>query len=87
MIMFTRDSIEEALKANVAEVRFTKSDGTERIMKCTLREDLVTVYQKKTDRVKEKNLDIVPVFDVEKNEWRSFRVDSVQSISVWGGQE
>ncbi|MDC3266381.1 SH3 beta-barrel fold-containing protein [bacterium] len=85
--MFTRDKIEEALRANVAEVRFTKSDGTERIMKCTLREDLVTVYQKKTDRVKEKNLDVVPVFDVEKNEWRSFRVDSVQSISVWGGQE
>lgn len=85
--MFTRDKIEEALKANVAEVRFTKSDGTERIMKCTLREDLVTAYQKKTDRVKEKNLDVVPVFDVEKNEWRSFRVDSVQSISIWGGQE
>jgi hypothetical protein len=77
----------EFLKANVAEVRFTKSDGTERIMKCTLKEDLVVAYNKKTDRTKEANNDIVPVFDVEKNEWRSFRVDSVQSISLWGGQE
>ena len=85
--MFTKNNIMEFLKANVAEVRFTKSDGTERIMKCTLKEDLVVAYNKKTDRTKEANNDIVPVFDVEKNEWRSFRVDSVQSISLWGGQE
>ena len=85
--MFTKDKIEEALRANVAEVKFTKSDGTERIMKCTLREDLIVPYVKKTDRVKEANTDIVPVFDVEKNEWRSFKVDAVQSISLWGGQE
>ena len=85
--MFTKEKIMEFLKANVAEVRFTKSDGTERLMKCTLKEDLVVAYNKKTDRTKEANNDIVPVFDVEKNEWRSFRVDSVQSISLWGGQE
>lgn len=85
--MFTKDNIMEFLKANVAEVRFTKSDGTERIMKCTLREDLVVPYVKKTDRVKGANTDVVPVFDVEKNEWRSFKVDAVQSISLWGGQE
>lgn len=85
--MFTRENIEESLRANVAEVRFTKSDGTERVMKCTLREDLVIPYEKKTDRVKDKNLDVVPVFDVEKNEWRSFRVDSVKSVSIWGDQE
>ena len=85
--MFTRDKIEEALRANVAEVKFTKSDGTERIMKCTLREDLIVPYVKKTDRVKEANTDVVPVFDVEKNEWRSFKVDAVQSISLWGSQE
>ena len=85
--MFTKNNIMEFLKANVAEVRFTKSDGTERIMKCTLKEDLVVAYNKKTDRTKEANNDIVPVFDVEKNEWRSFRVDSVQSISLWGDQE
>ena len=85
--MFTREKIEESLRANVAEVTFTKSDGTERIMKCTLREDLVIPYEKKTDRVKDVNLDVVPVFDVEKNEWRSFRVDSVKSVSIWGDQE
>lgn len=85
--MFTKENIMEFLRANVAEVRFTKSDGTIRHMKCTLREDLVVPYVKKTDRVKEANTDVVPVFDVEKNEWRSFKVDSVQSISLYGDQE
>ena len=85
--MFTKEKIMEFLKANVAEVTFTKSDGTERLMKCALKEDVVIPYSKKTDRTKEVNNDIVPVFDVEKNEWRSFRVDSVQSISLWGDQE
>jgi hypothetical protein len=56
-------------------------------MKCTLKEDLVVHYEKKTDRKKEANTEIVPVFDLEKNEWRSFKVDSVLSISIWGGQE
>jgi len=56
-------------------------------MKCTLREDLVVRHVKKTDRVKEVNPDIVPVFDVEKNEWRSFRVNTVKSVSIWGDQE
>ena len=86
-MMFTKANIIESLKANVAEVRFTKSDGTVRLMKCTLREDLIVPYVKKTDRVKEANTDVVPVFDVEKNEWRSFKVDSVLSISLQGGQE
>ena len=52
-----------------------------------LREDLVVSYVKKTERVKVANTDVVPVFDVEKNEWRSFKVDAVQSISLWGDQE
>lgn len=85
--MFTRDNIEQILRANVAEVKFTKSDGTERVMTCTLREDQIIPYVKKTDGVKDKNLDVVPVFDLDKNQWRSFRVDSVKSISSFGEPE
>ena len=74
------------LKQGTVEVNFTKSDGTERTMKCTLKEDVVVPYSKKTDRTKETNNDIIPVFDVEKNEWRSFRVDSINTISPLDGQ-
>ncbi len=28
------------------------------------------------------NPDVVPVVDMDKNQWRSFRVDSVQSFEV-----
>lgn len=60
---------------------FTKSDGTERMMNCTLQESAIQVYEKKTDRVRKKSEDTISVWDLEKNDWRSFRVDSIKSFS------
>lgn len=59
---------------------FTKSDGTEREMRCTLREDLIQSTEKKTERTKKENADVMSVWDLEKSGWRSFRLDSVKSI-------
>lgn len=59
---------------------FTKSDGTEREMLCTLREDLIQSKEKKTERTKKENADVMSVWDLEKSGWRSFRLDSVKSI-------
>ena len=59
---------------------FTKSDGTEREMRCTLREDLIQSTEKKTERSKKENTDVMSVWDLEKSAWRSFRLDSVKSI-------
>lgn len=61
-------------------VTFTKSDGTEREMLCTLREDLIQSTEKKTERTKKENADVMSVWDLEKSGWRSFRLDSVKSI-------
>lgn len=83
----TRDEILLILEQGPAEVRFIKSDGTIREMKCTTKSDLITFYEKKTDRVKAINLEIIPVFDLEKNEWRSFKVDQVLSVSFVGTSE
>lgn len=68
------------LKCSDIEITFTKKDGTERLMKCTLKEDVVVPYEKKTDKVKEKNSDTLSVWDVEKNAWRSFRWDSIKNV-------
>lgn len=62
------------------KVTFTKSDGTEREMRCTLREDLIQSTEKKTERSKKENTDVMSVWDLEKSAWRSFRLDSVKSI-------
>lgn len=63
-------------------VTFTKTDGTERTMRCTLKEDKVVPYEKKTDRVRAENLDVIRVWDLDKNEWRGFRVDSIREVDV-----
>lgn len=63
-----------------ARVTFTKSDGTERQMKCTLKEEFIQQYEKKTDRVRKENEDVLSVWDLDNNGWRSFRVDSIKNI-------
>lgn len=61
-------------------VTFLKKDGSERTMLCTLQEDKVVYGEKKTDRTKTVNHDTLPVFDMNKNEWRSFRLDHVTRV-------
>ena len=64
------------LKFGPVTIYFTKKDGTERKMDCTLKEENIVQYEKKTERVKTLNEETCPVFDLEKNEWRSFRYDA-----------
>lgn len=76
-----RNFIKQQLWSGVVDIEFIKKDGTVRNMQCTLKSDLVKDYEKKTDKVKEVSTDVCPVFDIDKQEWRSFRYDSVKSIS------
>ncbi len=76
-----REWIKGLLKTtDEVKITFTKVDGTERVMLCTLKEDKVVPYEKKTDRVREENPDVLRVWDLEKNEWRGFRLDSIRSV-------
>ena len=68
------------LKYGPVTVYFTKKDGTERKMDCTLKEENIVQYEKKTERVKTLNEETCPVFDLEKNEWRSFRYDAITKV-------
>ena len=77
-----REFLIEQLKQGEVEVTFTKSDGTERVMKCTLKEGVVVPYEKKTERVKKHNDDILAVWDLEIDEWRSFKLSSIIAVSA-----
>lgn len=77
MIM-SKETIKKTLEEYVVSVTFNKQDGSERVMLCTLKPDLVQEYIKKTDKTREQNEDVCPVFDLEKQEWRSFRYDSIK---------
>jgi WYL_2, Sm-like SH3 beta-barrel fold len=69
------------LRKGPVEIVFTKKDGTERTMKCTLQEGVVVPHEKTTERVKESNPNIVAVWDLEKSAWRSFKLDSILSYT------
>ena len=64
-------------------VTFTKKDGTERAMLCTLVEGRIPTDKiPKTEGTESttSNGSAVRVFDSEKAEWRSFRWDSVTKV-------
>lgn len=76
-----RDTFNDLLKRKIVQIKFKKKDGTERVMKCTLREDVVPVYEKKTERVKKTNDGVLAVWDLEKDSFRSFKLESL--IDYW----
>ena len=80
-----RDWLTDLLYTNEVNLTFTKKDGSERRMLATLIESKVAKYEKKTDRTKEVNEEVVAVFDLEKKEWRSFRLDSLKKIEFFLG--
>jgi len=65
------------LKSKVVVVTFKKKDGSDRVMNASLRSDLIVPYEKKTERVLNRNDEVQSVFDVDLQEWRSFRWDSL----------
>ena len=76
----SKENINALLKETVIAVKFKKTDGTERLMKCTLLSQYITPHENKTGREKKINEDVVSVWDVEKEGWRSFRYDSVIAV-------
>ena len=66
-------------------VNFEKKDGSEREMLCTLNEGLIPMDKKpKTVSDPSTIKSTLPVFDINKREWRSFRWESVKTITVNG---
>ena len=81
---FIREEVVAGLKSAVAMVTFEKADGTERTMRCTLVESFLPKANKKSvKKAKEKNDEVISAFDLDKGEWRSFRLDSVKDITYF----
>lgn len=70
------------LEDGIVKVTFEKVDGSIREMSCSLRKEHVVTYEKKTDKTKPKNDDILPVFDIDKQQWRSFKWDNIKSFEA-----
>jgi len=76
----SREDISLLARNNIIRVVFTKADGSERVMKCTL----IDQYIPKTEETgtKKINEEVLPVWDLDVNAWRSFRIDSIKEVSV-----
>ena len=80
------DKFTEWLKGMLAVsegvVTFTKSDGTERVMKCTLVPDQLPKVEIKEDaKPRKESTTSMRVFDLEKSEWRSFTIKKVKQVN------
>lgn len=77
------DFLKNTLKERILEVTFTKKDGTERVMKCTLRPDLLPAQTDLEEQVQSRksNPDVLVVWDLEAKGWRSFRHDSIMMFT------
>lgn len=82
--MTKRDTLVEGLRKDVLTINFTKVNGEERVMNCTLNETLLPEAIT-SDSEKKENLDVIAVWDTDKDAWRSFRVDSVNYIKIVEG--
>ena len=75
-----REWLRGLLLEQEATILFTKKDGTERKIRCTLAESKIPNEKLPKNSGKSKSDDALAVFDVEKQDWRSFRWDSVTRI-------
>lgn len=75
----TYDQIVNILRENTVNLSFTKvKDGGVRKMKATLNSELIPSEKRpKTEGSETKNESVVKVFDLDLNEWRSFRPDTL----------
>lgn len=77
----TLQLLREALHTHVVQVHFIKTDGSMRIMQATLRESDLPP-QTETTNPRASSPQVCKVWDLDKQAWRSFRTDHVQSWQI-----
>lgn len=79
---WNREELLKALHENICIVTFTKKNGEERVMSCTLNEEFLPEQIDLEEAIQKKkpNPDVVAVLDTDIGEWRSFRWDSLKDF-------
>ena len=87
-LQITKEELVEKLQTESVSVTFTKADGSERTMLCTkMISKIPETQHPKTDKVVKLDengnvieTDLVTVYDLEKEGWRSFNFSKVKAI-------
>lgn len=77
--MFSREELVNLLRGHEVTVTFTKVNGDKRVMKCTLMPQILPDLKGSNHK---RNEEVLPVWDLEKQAWRSFRLDSLEKVEV-----
>lgn len=77
-----RENMIEKLRESICNVEFTKVNGDTRIMKCTLLAEAIPEDQRPRISA-EYSPEVIRAFDINKQEWRSFKVDNVVTFTQY----
>ena len=84
-MIYTKEELTNILKTKVISIKFTKSDGSIRDMKCTLLAEHIKppIDNSKESRIYTKSLneDRLVVWDIEKENFRSFNISSIIEVN------
>lgn len=80
--LYERDDLLRSLRSTVMKITFTKDNGQQRVMRCTLIPLIIEQAGSSFNPVADKrfhntNPDVLAVWDMDVNDWRAFRVSSV----------
>lgn len=92
-MIYTKSELSKLLAEGVYKVTFVKADGSKREMKCTLLPEVLKPYIEEAEKRKAQlleegkivaqrpeNPNVLSVIDMDKNAWRSFKLDTILSV-------
>lgn len=81
---FDKEEVKILLRENKCSITFEKVNGETRKMLCTLDSSLIPKedIEAGEKRTKVENLEVLPVYDLESNGWRSFRWNSLKEFEL-----
>ena len=77
-----QEILKDQLRNENLFVTFTKKDGQERKMLCTLLQDRIPASSKTETTSRAVPASSLAVYDLEKQAWRSFRWDSIKGVEA-----
>lgn len=81
-----KEKLVDILKHYECNIVFTNRNNELLQRTVTLREDIVPPYKSKTGRHKQPKVDVIPIWDTDLNEWRSFKIDNLIELEYEDGE-
>lgn len=82
---YTREQLQDLLRSGTHTVTFTKINGEERVMPCTLLESYIPESEKPkgTKTLSPKQMENLSVYSLESQAWRSFKIANVTKVDPY----